>query len=165
MLRLVIALLAVGLSSASCDPAPVAENATEVAPSKPASNAFPDATEVRLFVETRLDADGDPVLSKPNGLKLNPTQRAQFESYLVVEPIPESMTACFIPHHFFRYFDAKGRKVGEIEVCFCCGGVAVNGKAAILVAKDEHISADYRKLEAFVRSLGESTQVQCDAAD
>jgi len=162
MIRAALLMISIGLLGASCGPAPVSN--TEVAKveqTKPVSNAFPQATEVRLFVETELDADGKSVFSKPDGLKLSPKQRRAFESSLVVEAMPDIVIGCFMPHHFFRYFDARGRKVGEIEACFCCSGVLATGGANIPIGKDQRLSADYDKLEAFVRSLGEPTQVQC----
>ena len=135
--------------------------APPVEQTKPVTNAFPLATEVRLFVETDVDANGKSVFSKPKGLKLSPQQRQAFEASLVVEPIPDMVIGCFIPHHFFRYFDANGRSIGEIEVCFCCSGVLATGAANIPIGKNQRLSADYDKLEAFVRSLGEPTQGQC----
>lgn len=165
MLR-VFLFVAFGLLGASCGPAPAIKNEVqEIAPTKLVRNAFPQASEVRLFVETDVDANGKSVFSKPEGLKLSPTERQAFEASLVVEPVPDMVIGCFIPHHFFRYFDTSGRKVGEIAVCFCCGGVVPSGAANIPIAKDQRLGTDYKKLEAFVRSLGEPTQVQCGTTD
>lgn len=166
MLRVALFMIAMGLLNASCGPAPITgNNAQEITPVKPVTNVFPEATEVRLFVETAIGADGKSVFSKPSGLKLSPKQRAEFESSLTVQPQPQESAACFIPHHFFRYSNAKGRVIGEIEVCFCCAGVAVSGNSNIPIGPDQELSADYGKLEAFVRSIGEPTQVQCGTAE
>ena len=156
--------VAIGFMMAGCGPEPVAESAIpNVAPTRPVNNPFPQATEMRLFVETARDAGGRPVFGMANGRKLSSKQRQAFEASLIVEPLPDSVDACFIPHHFFRYFDAKGRKVGQVSVCFCCSGVAVSDGSNIVVGKDQQVGADYTKLEAFVRSLGESTEAQCSS--
>ena len=133
-------------------------------PDRPVENIFPTASTVRLFVNTDYAKDGTAIYSKPGGLLLNAAQRAEFESALRAHTISpdETFAACFIPHHFFRYFDANGKMIGEIEVCFCCAGVEASGASNIELSDTEDLRADYTKLETLVRSLGEPTDVQCD---
>ena len=125
-------------------------------------NPFPGAEEVRLFVEKEYGPDGTPIFSKPGGRLLNSSELADFEGSLRIENAPESMAACFIPHHFFRYYDGRGEQIGEIEVCFCCAGVEASEGAKIALGSDQILSADFNKMEAIVRRLGEPTEVLCD---
>ena len=122
MLRVTLFSIVMGLIGASCGPAPVSgNNVRELTTVKSVRNAFPEATEVRLFVETATNADGDPVLSKPAGLKLSPKQRAEFESSLTVQPQPQESAACFIPHHGIRL--ESGGKTVDLVICFKCAQV------------------------------------------
>lgn len=126
-------------------------------------NPFPDASEVRLFVESgEYGSEGHPILSSPEGRRLTDDQRRAFEAALRIEPMPEEMAACFIPHHFFRYFDSEGRQVGEIAVCFCCAGVEIDGNTPVPLQTNEIFGADFGALERFVQSIGEPTDIACD---
>ena len=125
-------------------------------------NPFPGAKEVRLFVEKGYGPNGTPILSRPEGRLLSASELADFEGALRIEKAPEAMAACFIPHHFFRYYDERGRQIGEINICFCCSGVEASKGAKISVGPDQILAADYKKLEALVLRLGEPTDVLCD---
>jgi hypothetical protein len=122
---------------------------------------FPSAKEVRLFVSKPYDGGNKVTYSKREGLALKADERAEFESTLRVEPMPQDMAACFVPHHFFRYYDADGKQIGEIEVCFCCEGVRASENSKIAVKPDQILTADYGKLKKLVQRLGESTEVNC----
>jgi hypothetical protein len=126
------------------------------------TNPFPGATEVRLFVEVRYTKDNKPILSKRNGVRLNAAQRKAFENSLKITVAPEYEAACFVPHHFFRYYDARGKQIGGVSVCFCCDGVAASGSKALEPPDNATLSADYRRLKALVATLGEPTDVLCD---
>ena len=141
----------------------VTEKVSAAVPNKPFSNPFPSASEVRLFVETGYDRD-EPIYSKPKGRVVTASQRAEFESLIAVHTITpdEEFAACFIPHHFFRYFDKAGRVVGEVEVCFCCAGVQQSEGSTVRLTKGEMLVADFGKLQSFIASLGERTDVQCE---
>ena len=138
-----------------------------------AVHPFPEASEVRLLVgepEYTL-RDGVPIHPGKPGRLLTPEQRRQFEALLkVLTPVDLSpqesrefgaMAACFIPHHFFQYFDARGHQIGEIAVCFCCGGIEMAPDRLNL--KDDRVfSVNYAKLEPLVQSWGERTNIDCD---
>jgi hypothetical protein len=131
-------------------------------PDQPVRNPFPTATEVRLFVDNEYKGD-KPSFSKPNGLKLTKSQRENLESQLhvfVVDP-NEPVIGCFIPHHFFRYYDNGGAQIGELEVCFCCAGVRVSGAHNIAIGPNSDLGANYLGLEKLVASLGERTDIDC----
>ncbi|UIP07484.1 hypothetical protein LY632_03540 [Erythrobacter sp. SDW2] len=124
---------------------------------------FPNASEVRLFVEVDYPKEsGNPIFSKENGVILSDADRLRFEDALRFVPMPEAMAACFVPHHFFRYFDDKGKQVGEVAVCFCCAGTSASGGDKLKPEPDEILDADMKALEALVLDLGESTQVLCE---
>lgn len=131
---------------------------------QPVRNTFPTASEVRLFVNTDYDDNGEPIFSKSSGLVLSSSQRAELESLIMIHTISpdEEFAACFVPHHFFRYFDKSGKLVGEVEACFCCAGVRQTGASNIHLTESQMLSADFGKLQSFVRSLGERTDVQCE---
>jgi hypothetical protein len=141
----------------------VTQKASATVPNKPFRDPFPSASEVRLFVETGYARD-EPIYSKPKGRVLTASQRAEFESLIAVHTITpdEEFAACFIPHHFFRYFDRAGKVVGEVEVCFCCAGVQQSDGSNVSLTEDEMLVADFGKLQSFVASLGERTDVQCE---
>ena len=138
------------------------EKAVAAVSDRPLRNPFPTAREVRLFVESGYGTD-KPIYSKPKGRLLTPAQRSEFESLIKVHTIAsdEAFAACFIPHHFFRYFDKSGKLVGELQVCFCCAGVKRSEDSPIRLAEGEMLSADFGRLNAFVASLGERTDVDC----
>lgn len=128
---------------------------------QPVSNSFPTATSVRLFVESG-EPGGTMQYSKPAGTLLSPEQRKKLESSLIITKAPEEMAACFIPHHFFRYYNAEGKQIGEIIICFCCNGVETEGASNISPTKGRMLSADYPRIKGLVRELGERTDIQCD---
>lgn len=130
---------------------------------KPFRDPYPGAAEVRLFVETR-DGGNEPAFVKPAGRVLTEEQRVEFESLIAIHTIsPEDLfAACFVPHHFFRYFDGAGKLVGEIEVCFCCAGVQQSEGSKVRLSNDQMLVADFPRLESFVTSLGERTDVGCE---
>lgn len=72
------------------------------------------------------------------------------------------MTACFIPHHFFEYYDASGRKIGEIQICFCCAGLDVSPGSRVKLSGEQRLAGDFKKLAALVASMGEPTNIECD---
>ena len=145
----------------------VAEKASAQVPDKPFRNPFPNASEVLLFVETDYDARGEPIYSKPKGRVLTASQRAEFESLIAVHTISpdEVSAACFIPHHFFRYFDKAGKLLGEIQVCFCCAGVQQSEGSNVRLTEGQELVADFAGLHSFVSSLGERTDVQCEGLE
>ena len=124
---------------------------------------FPNASEVRLFVAGDYQKEsGKPVFNKKNGTILSDADRLRLEDALRFVAMPEDMDACFVPHHFFRYFDDKDRQIGEVEVCFCCAGVAASGSNKLEPKPDDILDADMKALETLVLDLGEPTQVHCE---
>jgi hypothetical protein len=126
-------------------------------------NPFPKATEVRLFVEVDYDRETrEPVFSNEQGIRLDAKQRDMFEGAIGLAPPPEWMAACFIPQHFFRYYNEAGEPIGEVSICFCCAGVSSTGSEFLAPRDGLFLSANYEQLEKLVEEMGEPTDVQCN---
>lgn len=131
---------------------------------------YSDAVSVRLFVEND-QPEGDPqygVFVEPEGRVLTAAQRTEFEASLSkVSTRNRAVAACFIPHHFLRYYDASGKQVGEIAVCFCCSGAAASPElfehqgGGFLHQYDNHLAYDRERLKALIESLGLPADVWC----
>ena len=129
---------------------------------QPVENIYPAATQVRLFVNTGYEkGSGMPIYSSPGKL-LNGEQREYFEQALSITKTPEEMAACFIPHHYFRYYDKTGKQIGEISVRFCCGGVEVEGASNIRLKAGETVGGNLSRIASLVEDLGEPTDILCD---
>ena len=128
---------------------------------------YPSATRVNLLIKNSL-LNGPEASTKPEGVDLTTAERLEFE-----RSIKKSVTvrqagkdypggsdaACFIPHHFFRYYDAKGGKIGEVEICFCCtGGVA---SPSLTTRNDEHDVFDVSRIKTLVKKMKLPTDVNC----
>src|SRR6476620_12545645 len=165
VLRLVVAL-----AVASCQQTAAPEQPRghiRIDPIRP----FPEAAQVRLFVETGYDErTHELVYSGKSGLLLTPLQRQAYETLLSVRtPVnlpdndPFFMRAmCFIPHHFFRYYGGSGKQLGEIGVCFCCSGIEVMSGPQLRLKEGQELGVDYGRLKSLVRSWGQPTDVQCN---
>jgi hypothetical protein len=155
-----IALLAATLVL-GCRAGDDASQSTDAASSISIGSPYPDAAEVRLFIHASYGDDGRPILKSSDGRTLTAEERSAFENALRIEPKPDSFAACFIPHHFFAYFDGQGRKIGEIAVCFCCEGVSHEPEISHPIGSDDMLGADYRALKALVQEMGEPTDIEC----
>ena len=130
---------------------------------------YPNATSVRLFVNAEgLSESGEWQISDTKGRLLSLNERKQFEKNIkLYRPKPDEeqlATACFFPHHFFRYYDQSGKFVGEIAVCFCCAQAQASPEFAD-VADDRWIEYDFPGLYRFVEGLGLPTEVNCEEED
>jgi len=150
------------LTLAACDGSSEPAGKNVVAPSdQPAlpdqrvDNPFPTATQVRLYIG---DASGQ--VREQAGRALSPAQRVAFENALYLTT-PDEMAACFIPHHFFRYYDKAGKEVGEVAICFCCEGAEATGQDNIKAGPGQVLTAHFDQLGKLVRALGVRTDVAC----
>jgi hypothetical protein len=146
---------------------PVAANALEdeasieakIVARKPVA-PYPSATRVELHVqaETRT-ADGQSTWFPPRALTAE--ERKAVEATLSIPVYGDgsrTYSGCFIPHHFFRYFDAAGRQIGQIAVCFCCDGAAAAPRFA---GEDEQLDADLAAIGPIIKGLGYRTDIDC----
>lgn len=137
-------------------------------------HAYAGATQVRLIVDnTEVDRAGQ-IIEHPETVRvLSPAERAAFEDALhrvrlFGFPPREDRgfgPACFVPHHFFRYYSATGRQVGEIAVCFCCSGFDAKPAAPDANAQAGAFYVDISQAKAFVRGLGLRTEMSCEPVD
>jgi hypothetical protein len=134
---------------------------------------YPQATLVKLAVDnTEFDRRTGQVIEHPETVRvLSAAERATFEKTLHRErvigirpPEPDS-PACFIPHHFFRYYSGTGQQIGEIKLCFCCGGYRAtpafpygSGRGG----QGDEFKVNLTEAKAFVQSLGLRTDMMCD---
>lgn len=135
-----------------------------------AVHPYPEAASVVLVVDAA-STNGPPQPRTPAIRRtLTPAERTAFERHLMrirrigfVPPYRvEDEAACFVPHHAFQYLDRAGRKVGQILVCFCCGGMLAEPALPFGSGRgggDDQLSM--RDLRGFVRSLGAPTTVDC----
>lgn len=90
--------------------------------------------EVRAYRMNWNEEDSFDCLVDRNG-KLNPTRRPKEGIKLNLDQVtrlrlavtgkhPRPLgpsVACFYPHHAFAFYDEKGQRVGDIDICFLCG--------------------------------------------
>ncbi|CAN5844507.1 hypothetical protein BH11PSE1_BH11PSE1_00190 [soil metagenome] len=126
---------------------------TLVACEAPPAPLYPGTASAQLFVSNDAERRLEP------GPKLSEDQLKRLKAALHAEQPPEAYAACFVPHHFFRMYDASGRMIGEIAVCFCCQGV--QAKPALPIPSEMDLSADYKALAALVQELGSTPRADC----
>jgi hypothetical protein len=136
-------------------------------PARPVNSVYPDAKSVRLFVmqwttpTTPNDTPRPRWLNPAGGYQLSPAQAARLRRALLNSPPPTGPVAgCFEPHHFFRFYNRSGRQLGEVAVCFCCGGV--EAKPALSVGFGRELRVNFPEVESLVKQLGASVNVGCD---
>jgi hypothetical protein len=80
---------------------------------KEALAVYSSAVRVNLLINDRFDERRGEFASNPDGIDLTVAQREELESSIkktvIIRPAGEdyageTVAACFIPHHFFRYF-------------------------------------------------------------
>jgi hypothetical protein len=132
---------------------------------------YPDAVRVNLRVNDLLPDrethDGNS--TNPSGRNLTNAERAELENavsriILVKDGTDDrGMNACFEPHHFFRFYDAQDRQIGEIAVCFCCWNTRENPEV-IKATSNQWSEIDIEKLEKLVQKMGLPTEVNCQTS-
>lgn len=127
--------------------------ATLTACEAPPAALYPGTASAQLFVRNDEQRRMDPAG------KLSDDQLKRLRD--AIRPFSEADLgpACFVPHHFFRMYDAAGKMIGEISVCFCCGGVHASPKLPISDYVD--VGADYKALKALVLELGSTPNLNC----
>lgn len=134
-----------------------------------AVHPWPEAAEVRVFVEDipfdEFERTGKN-MSKPDGIVLTKSQRAVLDNAVHLyrmtpkEYKNNAVIGCFIPHHFFRYYDRKGRQIGEMAVCYCCGGIEFS-PAIKRLRPEEEWQFDFEGVERMLQEIGVPTNVNC----
>ena len=62
------------------------------------------------------------------GAKLSDEQTERLKAALRTSEERIAGAFCYMPHHGFVFFDADGKAMGHIELCFQCGNVASSPK-------------------------------------
>ena len=93
--------------------------------SRPVS-LFPDAAEVRLFVNEDVisfDANGEPSngTHPRRGIRLTQVEAEALRNAVRDVPPPPATVDCCIPRHAFVFYDGSGARLGALDVCFECG--------------------------------------------
>ena len=117
---------------------------------------FPTAVRVNLIIRGYDKKRGSYSLD-PDGVDLSNAQRAEFERAIRQVAVAELGDACFVPHHFFRYFDSKGKMIGQIAICFCCSG----GQAYPKLPRHGILEFDVDAIERLVKKMKLPTDVDC----
>lgn len=129
----------------------------------------PGATEVRLFVEGlpfREPPRIQKIMNDGVGILLTKDQRAVLDRAvhryrLKPGELGEARPACFIPHHFFRYYDNSGKQIGELAVCYCCGGIAINSDFADPYWGQGVLQFDYGSVAKMLKEIEIPTNIEC----
>lgn len=163
-----LSLSMAGSDRAGIEPA-VSEQPTRGARGvKAAVRPWPEATEVRLFVEDLSYDERErtgATMSNPKGVALTATQRATLDESVTLyrmtaKEYGDYAAACFIPHHFFRYYDTSGRRLGELSVCYCCDGIEFS-PAFQQLCPEEEWQFDFDGVEKMLKEMGVPTDVNC----
>ncbi|WP_411341733.1 hypothetical protein V6U71_07885 [Sphingopyxis sp. J-6] len=130
---------------------------------------WPEATHVRVFVKDisydEFERTGKN-MSNPEGVLLSATQRAILDKSVHLyrmtpnELENNAVAGCFIPHHFFRYYDARGRQLGELAVCYCCMGIEFS-PALKSLESDEEWRFDFPAVKKMLDEMRIPTNVNC----
>ena len=128
---------------------------------------YPDAVRVNLLIkDLQPGQDGRERSSKPKGVDLTQVQRRRLEGSItkriVIRPASSDpgVDGCFIPHHFFRYYDSSNKQIGEIEICFCCEGGSAN-PVLVEPTNEESTAYDIKKIKSLVKELKLPIDVNC----
>jgi hypothetical protein len=169
VLKLVFAaVLSITLLSA-CDRRVVDDSEPQQVVADVAADPWPEAASVRLFVQKPFDSSGeisDIEMVREDGQLLTPAERGELEKHIRVVSYnhgPETAAACFVPHHFLRYYDAAGELIGELAICFCCKGIQDEPYTRRAKARGSGYSelTFTDGLEPAVAALGYDTRVDC----
>jgi len=128
------------------------------------ANPWPEAASVRIFAQKPMETGGEMV--REEGQLLTVEERRSLEEHIRLISYnrgPESVAACFIPHHFLRYYDRSGKEIGELSICFCCKGIqdAPHTPPAKAAGAGYSEMTFNEGLEPAVAALGYDTRVDC----
>ncbi|WP_144037946.1 hypothetical protein [Sphingopyxis sp. KK2] len=174
-LILAIGALVYGMASPPAKPVPVEEPVAESSAlrfgERVRVSPAPDAVEVRLFVEGvphRATPRVNQLMNDPDGILLTAEQRAILDQSVhryrakPSEMGKYSMPACYIPHHFFRYYDKRGQQIGELEVCYCCGDIRVKPYSYGPNSDGSEVwDFDYDAVKKMLKAMDVPTDIDC----
>jgi hypothetical protein len=126
-----------------------------------------DAVEVRLFVEGlpfREPARTQELINDVDGVRLTKAQRDILEGslhrYRLLPSEFDDYPACFIPHHFFRYYDRQGNQLADLQICYCCRQVRLNSWGYRWI-QGEILQFDFDEVAEMLKTMDVPTDVNC----
>ena len=135
------------------------------------AHPYATATQVRLTIENDYAWVDKKLVEHRHAVRvLSPQERQAFEHAVrrvrLVGFVPKTRAeaigpACFVPHHYFRYYDAQGKQIGQLAVCFCCLGAQAEPRLAFEGGDADSLRVNIPAVKSFVRSLGLPTDVAC----
>lgn len=85
---------------------------------------FPSATEVKLYAypdgASALAFGVDPTPASQPGATLSAAEQATVQQLIRTAPAADPAACACIFRHIFAFFDASGRKLGELAICLDC---------------------------------------------
>ncbi|MFU7528903.1 hypothetical protein [Qipengyuania sp. ASV99] len=133
-----------------------APNAVLTSPFEP----FPEAATVQLFIDTSGTSSLRDAIAAGPVATLTDAQRTELGASftIITDHGVGEAAACFIPHHFFRYTGADGELIGDVSVCFSCGGNEVSPGPDL--PNGSWIQEDITRIEALVASMDHPTEIE-----
>lgn len=130
---------------------------------------YPEAATARLFVTRPYEEGMKEDFQEPEGRLLTAEDRRAVEGNFRIVTVWDmdpnaTAAACFVPHHFVRYYDASGHQIGELQVCFCCHAVRASPDIVTRPppgADDIFLDFDHDGLGAVIRQMGYRTDIDC----
>ena len=123
------------------------------------ANPYPEAVRVELLAKGfQRNAEKKP---REWRHRLTQNERKAFEATLIHTADDHSLAeaACCVPHHFFRYFDAQDRQIGEVAVCLCCACVNFDRDSFNMNDPNGFSAA----LSPLIESMGVPTDIDCES--
>jgi hypothetical protein len=95
------------------------------------------------------------------GVTLTVEQREIIENNIAIEPIESEIErdACFIPHHFIKYYKSD-KQIGEVAICFCCEGVEIAGES--YDNAKFYIEFKLYNIEKLLKTMDIPTNIDCN---
>jgi hypothetical protein len=145
---LLIALVFTAVLTNCSSPAPVGSPVTWPKQSFSTVKAYAyhcDAEPGRDFIQT--SGRYHIGILKPGPVELSPDQVQRLLAAITVPQAKSRRTPCYVPHHAFVFFDAKGRRVANLDICFTCNKFRAFPEGVVEYP-------DMHRLYALVQELG-----------
>lgn len=129
-------------------------------PDGPIINPYPKAVRAELYATEWASKDGELTIKREWRRPLSAGQLARIEANIVRrQDHREAVAACCVPHHSIRYYNAAGKQVGEIAICFCCG--CVESQPILAQTEQQYIDFNREELKLIFNGLGVPTDIDC----
>lgn len=163
---IIASVLCLSACGPPADPSEAKPNATErmrEVSEVRAVSLFPEASEVRMFVNrdvVSFDDAGEPSNGTypEHGILLTEVEAATLRAAVRDVPPPDAIAACCVPRHAFVFYDASGARLGVLDVCFECICANIRDGARLDRPRDVRwLEWDEAAIAAIVTAHGERT--------